>query len=172
MAQNTGIWHPGIVIPRVLSYQFVLSLGLLEKILHQHLHYQVLQNVEMFLDSEKKTPPLLCKITNLHKQWYLNIGVANPECGASIEIAWMVFFWGALTCCDSLLIYAGTAVDSLVVRASDSRPEGLGSKPMPPNILRVHTEYVLIKSVGPKVLWAESPVQGTGEYFPPLQFHV
>ncbi|GFW08445.1 uncharacterized protein TNCV_2774671 [Trichonephila clavipes] len=23
----------------------------------------------------------------------------------------------------------------------------------------------------PKVLWAESRVQGTGEYFPPIQFH-
>ncbi|GFW92787.1 uncharacterized protein TNCV_1735801 [Trichonephila clavipes] len=42
---------------------------------------------------------------------------------------------------------------------------------MPPNTLPVHTEYVLVKSVGPKVLWAESRVQGTGEYFPPLQFH-
>ncbi|GFV04435.1 uncharacterized protein TNCV_920551 [Trichonephila clavipes] len=42
---------------------------------------------------------------------------------------------------------------------------------MPPNTLRVHTEYVLVKSVGPKVLWAESRVQGTGEYFPPLQSH-
>ncbi|GFV68250.1 uncharacterized protein TNCV_1875321 [Trichonephila clavipes] len=42
---------------------------------------------------------------------------------------------------------------------------------MPPNTLRVHTEYVLVKSVGPKVSWAESRVQGTGEYFPPLQFH-
>ncbi|GFU49166.1 hypothetical protein TNCV_2674691 [Trichonephila clavipes] len=42
--------------------------------------------------------------------------------------------------------------------------------PMPPNTLRVHTENVLIKSVGPKVLWAESRVQGTGEYFPPIQF--
>ncbi|GFV46374.1 hypothetical protein TNCV_3232631 [Trichonephila clavipes] len=37
-----------------------------------------------------------------------------------------------------------------------------------PNTLRVHTEYVLVKSVGPKVLWAESRVQGTGEYFSPL----
>ncbi|GFX75216.1 hypothetical protein TNCV_3171431 [Trichonephila clavipes] len=46
------------------------------------------------------------------------------------------------------------AMGSLVVRASDSRPEDLGS--MPPNTLRVHTEYVLVKSVGPKVLWAES----------------
>ncbi|GFU24173.1 uncharacterized protein TNCV_2007591 [Trichonephila clavipes] len=27
--------------------------------------------------------------------------------------------------------------------------------PMPPNTLRVHTEYVLIKSGSPKVLWAE-----------------
>ncbi|GFX94170.1 uncharacterized protein TNCV_4292151 [Trichonephila clavipes] len=42
---------------------------------------------------------------------------------------------------------------------------------MPPNTLRVHTEYVLVKSVGPKVLWTESRVQGTGEYFPPLQSH-
>ncbi|GFV88918.1 uncharacterized protein TNCV_1227151 [Trichonephila clavipes] len=41
--------------------------------------------------------------------------------------------------------------------------------PIPPNNLRVHTEYVLVKSVGPKVLWAE--VQGTGGYFPPLQYH-
>ncbi|GFT54158.1 hypothetical protein TNCV_3565071 [Trichonephila clavipes] len=39
---------------------------------------------------------------------------------------------------------------------------------MPPNTFRVHTEYVLVKSVGPKVLWAESQVKGTGEYFPPL----
>ncbi|GFS84638.1 uncharacterized protein TNCV_4607591 [Trichonephila clavipes] len=42
---------------------------------------------------------------------------------------------------------------------------------MPPNILQVHTEYELIKSVGLKVLWAESPVQRTGEYFFPLQSH-
>ncbi|GFW15754.1 uncharacterized protein TNCV_3582521 [Trichonephila clavipes] len=42
---------------------------------------------------------------------------------------------------------------------------------MTPNTLRIHTEYVLVKSVGPKVLWAESRVQGTGEYFPPLQSH-
>ncbi|GFW66047.1 uncharacterized protein TNCV_588731 [Trichonephila clavipes] len=63
------------------------------------------------------------------------------------------------------------AVDSLVVRAPDSGQEGLGSMPVPPNYLRVHTEYVLVKSVGPKVLWAESRVQGTGENFTPLQFH-
>ncbi|GFV90631.1 hypothetical protein TNCV_2223471 [Trichonephila clavipes] len=43
--------------------------------------------------------------------------------------------------------------------------------PVPPNILRVHTEYVLVKEVGPKVLWIESRVQGTEENFPPLQFH-
>ncbi|GFX77220.1 hypothetical protein TNCV_1680031 [Trichonephila clavipes] len=47
-------------------------------------------------------------------------------------------------------------VGSLMVRASDSKPEDLGSMPVPPNSLRVHKEYVLIKSVGPKVLWAES----------------
>ncbi|GFX52543.1 uncharacterized protein TNCV_4325591 [Trichonephila clavipes] len=39
-----------------------------------------------------------------------------------------------------------------------------------PDALRVHTEYVLVKSVGPKALRVESRVQGTGEYFPPLQF--
>ncbi|GFT17504.1 hypothetical protein TNCV_4807471 [Trichonephila clavipes] len=39
------------------------------------------------------------------------------------------------------------AVGSLVVRALDSKPEGLDS------ILRVHTEYELAISVGPKVLW-------------------
>ncbi|GFW41921.1 uncharacterized protein TNCV_6301 [Trichonephila clavipes] len=43
---------------------------------------------------------------------------------------------------------------------------------MPPITLRVHTEYVLVKSMGLKVFWAESQVQGTGEYPPPLQFHV
>ncbi|GFU48919.1 hypothetical protein TNCV_3209211 [Trichonephila clavipes] len=42
---------------------------------------------------------------------------------------------------------------------------------MPPNTLGVHTEYVLVKSVGLKVLWSESRVQENGEYFPPLQFH-
>ncbi|GFV62318.1 uncharacterized protein TNCV_2464451 [Trichonephila clavipes] len=63
------------------------------------------------------------------------------------------------------------AVGSLVVRAPDSEPKGLGSMPVPPNTLRVHTEYVLVKSVDPKVLWAESRVHGTGENFPPLQFH-
>ncbi|GFU35303.1 hypothetical protein TNCV_2143561 [Trichonephila clavipes] len=31
---------------------------------------------------------------------------------------------------------------------------------MPPNTLRVHTEHVLAKSVGPKVLWAEITSEG------------
>ncbi|GFX65375.1 hypothetical protein TNCV_4474951 [Trichonephila clavipes] len=35
--------------------------------------------------------------------------------------------------------------------------------PMPPNTFRVHTEYLLVKSVDPKVLWAESRVQGIEE---------
>ncbi|GFY18491.1 hypothetical protein TNCV_2397181 [Trichonephila clavipes] len=47
------------------------------------------------------------------------------------------------------------AVGCLVTRASGFRPEGLGSMPAPPNTLRVHTVYVLGKSVGPVVLWAE-----------------
>ncbi|GFW51552.1 hypothetical protein TNCV_4212301 [Trichonephila clavipes] len=41
------------------------------------------------------------------------------------------------------------AVGSLVVRASDSRPDGLGSMPVPPNTFRV-MEYALVKSMGPK----------------------
>ncbi|GFW13470.1 hypothetical protein TNCV_1209361 [Trichonephila clavipes] len=32
---------------------------------------------------------------------------------------------------------------------------------MPPNTLRVHTDYVFVKSVGPKVLWAVA-VETTG----------
>ncbi|GFV16318.1 uncharacterized protein TNCV_999991 [Trichonephila clavipes] len=63
------------------------------------------------------------------------------------------------------------AVVSLVITALDSGPEDLGSTPVPPNTLRVHTEYALVKSVGPKVLWDESRVQGAGENFPQLQFH-
>ncbi|GFX60719.1 uncharacterized protein TNCV_4976951 [Trichonephila clavipes] len=63
------------------------------------------------------------------------------------------------------------AMGSLVVRASDSKPEGMGSMPVPPNSLPVRTEYVLAKSVGQKVFWDELRVQGTGEYFPPLQLH-
>ncbi|GFV95982.1 hypothetical protein TNCV_2096511 [Trichonephila clavipes] len=43
--------------------------------------------------------------------------------------------------------------------------------PKPPNTLRTHTEYKLVKSVGPKVLWAGSRLRGTREYFRPLQFH-
>ncbi|GFV56853.1 hypothetical protein TNCV_146051 [Trichonephila clavipes] len=43
------------------------------------------------------------------------------------------------------------AVGSLVVRAADSRPKGLGSMPdTTKHTLRVHTEYVLVKSVCPK----------------------
>ncbi|GFU04103.1 uncharacterized protein TNCV_862611 [Trichonephila clavipes] len=64
------------------------------------------------------------------------------------------------------------AVGSLVVRASEIPHRKAWVRcPMLQNTLRVHTEYVLVKSVGPKVLWAESRVPGTGEYFPPLQFH-
>ncbi|GFV88432.1 uncharacterized protein TNCV_1242451 [Trichonephila clavipes] len=40
---------------------------------------------------------------------------------------------------------------------------------MPPNTLRVHTEYVLVKSVGPKVLFtvaAETTSAGSWRIFP------
>ncbi|GFS71798.1 hypothetical protein TNCV_3714931 [Trichonephila clavipes] len=59
------------------------------------------------------------------------------------------------------------AVGSLVVRASDSRPEDLGS--MPPNTLRVHTEYVLVKSVGPKSCGLNHERRGLENIS--LQFH-
>ncbi|GFT68912.1 hypothetical protein TNCV_1804421 [Trichonephila clavipes] len=42
---------------------------------------------------------------------------------------------------------------------------------MPPNTLRVHTEYMVVKSVGPKSLVGCVTSARTGEYFPPLQFH-
>ncbi|GFV67096.1 hypothetical protein TNCV_1078761 [Trichonephila clavipes] len=55
----------------------------------------------------------------------------------------------------AILIYGGidftVAYVYLVLIALDSRPAGPGL--MPPNTLRVHTEHVLVKSVGPKVLW-------------------
>ncbi|GFV86546.1 uncharacterized protein TNCV_2157371 [Trichonephila clavipes] len=55
--------------------------------------------------------------------------------------------------------------------ASDTRLECLGSMPDATNTFRVPTEYVLVKSASPKVLCSESWLQGTGAYFPPLQFH-
>ncbi|GFT23384.1 hypothetical protein TNCV_2016571 [Trichonephila clavipes] len=60
-----------------------------------------------------------------------------------------------------------------MVRASDSKKAWVKC-PMSPSTLQVHTENVLVKSVGPKVLWAvaaETTSAGAREYFPPLQFH-
>ncbi|GFT66648.1 uncharacterized protein TNCV_4803411 [Trichonephila clavipes] len=76
-----------------------------------------------------------------------------------------------LNCQDKSHGMYSRSVGSLVVRAPDSGPEGLGPIPVVPNSLRVHTEYMLVKSVGLKVLWAESRVQRSGENFPPRQFH-
>ncbi|GFU00822.1 hypothetical protein TNCV_4819641 [Trichonephila clavipes] len=42
---------------------------------------------------------------------------------------------------------------------------------MPPSTLRVSTECVLFKSVGPKSCGLSHERCGIGEYFPPLQFH-
>ncbi|GFT30407.1 hypothetical protein TNCV_2377001 [Trichonephila clavipes] len=59
-----------------------------------------------------------------------------------------------------------------LVKASDSRPKGLGS--MPSNTLRFDTEHVSLnqwdrKSCG---LTEQKPrVQGAGEYFPPPPVH-
>ncbi|GFV16109.1 hypothetical protein TNCV_3378731 [Trichonephila clavipes] len=57
-------------------------------------------------------------------------------------------------CCDN------TAVGNLVVRASDSRPEGLGSMPnatkYPPSTHGVRARWIS----GSDVLWAESRAQG------------
>ncbi|GFU93128.1 hypothetical protein TNCV_206731 [Trichonephila clavipes] len=48
-------------------------------------------------------------------------------------------------------------VGSLVVRASDSRPEDLGLMPDATKYLRVHKEYVLAKSVGRSLVRADMP---------------
>ncbi|GFV58490.1 hypothetical protein TNCV_1095391 [Trichonephila clavipes] len=64
-------------------------------------------------------------------------------------------------------------VDSLVVRASDSRPDGLGSMCDAYKYTRVHTKRVLVKSVGPKVLWtvaAETTSAGDWRIFPSPPF--
>ncbi|GFX11203.1 hypothetical protein TNCV_4424621 [Trichonephila clavipes] len=70
----------------------------------------------------------------------------------------------------SLIQQSGRVVGSLVVRASDFfTPVGLGSMPVPPNTLPVHTEYVLVKSVGSKILWAvaaETTIAGDWRIFP------
>ncbi|GFU72728.1 uncharacterized protein TNCV_194151 [Trichonephila clavipes] len=51
------------------------------------------------------------------------------------------------------------AVGSLVVR---DRKAWFDARCLfPQNTLRLHTEYVLVKSLGAKVLWDESRVQGT-----------
>ncbi|GFY36343.1 hypothetical protein TNCV_3450461 [Trichonephila clavipes] len=72
--------------------------------------------------------------------------------------------------------YNGAKIDitEALGGASDSRPEGLGLMPVSPNTLLVQKEYVLVKLVGLKFLWAvaaETTSAGVGEYFPPLQFH-
>ncbi|GFW05880.1 DDE_3 domain-containing protein [Trichonephila clavipes] len=58
------------------------------------------------------------------------------------------------------------AVSSLVVRTSDSRPEGLGSMPeatkYPTNSHEIRARLIS----GSEVFWAESQEQKTGEYFP------
>ncbi|GFT95982.1 hypothetical protein TNCV_312841 [Trichonephila clavipes] len=70
-------------------------------------------------------------------------------------------------CCTTYLIIR-LAVGSLVVRASDSRSEGLGSRP---DATKQYT-----RSTCSLNQWVRSLVvglitsAGTGEYFPPLQF--
>ncbi|GFX60610.1 RNase H domain-containing protein [Trichonephila clavipes] len=78
-----------------------------------------------------------------HLAWEITVSSWNTEFLSSPKAMW-----------------TKRAAGSLVVKASDSRPEGLGSMLVPPNTLRIYTEYVLVKSVGPKVLWDESRVRG------------
>ncbi|GFV58009.1 uncharacterized protein TNCV_2573051 [Trichonephila clavipes] len=69
-----------------------------------------------------------------------------------------------------LVLEISTAVGSLVVTASNSRPEAWVRCSMPPNTLRVHTEYVLVKSVGPKYCGL-SHEHRDWRICPSLQFH-
>ncbi|GFV35739.1 hypothetical protein TNCV_1261891 [Trichonephila clavipes] len=46
------------------------------------------------------------------------------------------------------------ALGSLVLEHQTPERKAFVRCPIPPNTLRVHTENVLVKSVGPKVLWA------------------
>ncbi|GFY04199.1 hypothetical protein TNCV_1199771 [Trichonephila clavipes] len=62
------------------------------------------------------------------------------------------------------------AVCSLVIRSSeDSRPKGLGSMHDATNYPRVHTEYVLVKSVGQKSCGLSHERRGLENIS--LQFH-
>ncbi|GFW13838.1 hypothetical protein TNCV_2097191 [Trichonephila clavipes] len=53
----------------------------------------------------------------------------------------------------NIITHSLWAESTLVVRASDSRVEGLSSMPDAPKCPPVHVEYVLGKLVGLKVLW-------------------
>ncbi|GFW53717.1 uncharacterized protein TNCV_3938111 [Trichonephila clavipes] len=75
---------------------------------------------------------------------YMNTRLKTPVTGQSLKGP--PHHKVPFACLSTLNIIS--AVGILVVRASESRPEGLGL--MPPNTHRVHTEYVLAKSVGPK----------------------
>ncbi|GFV41074.1 hypothetical protein TNCV_2666651 [Trichonephila clavipes] len=71
--------------------------------------------------------------------------------------------------CHSILLYY-KAVGSKVGRVSDSRPEGLGST----SDAKVHTEYMLVKSVGLKVLWevaAKTTLAGCWRIFSSVRAH-
>ncbi|GFV17461.1 hypothetical protein TNCV_4009021 [Trichonephila clavipes] len=70
--------------------------------------------------------------------------------------------------CNMCTCVSDHAVGSLVVRASDSRPEGLGSMPAATKHLRsTHGACSLNQWVRSLVGLITSA--GTGEYFPPLQ---
>ncbi|GFT93765.1 hypothetical protein TNCV_2111571 [Trichonephila clavipes] len=61
----------------------------------------------------------------------------------------------------SVVSFYQFTVGSLVVRASDPDRKAWGSMPdAPPNTFQVHTVYVLVKSVGPKVLWLNHECRG------------
>ncbi|GFX53124.1 hypothetical protein TNCV_361191 [Trichonephila clavipes] len=68
------------------------------------------------------------------------------------------------------------AMDSDMVRALDFRPNGLWVRnSTPSNTLGVHPEHVLVKSVGPIVLWAvaaETTGAGGWRIFPSSLVHV
>ncbi|GFW26321.1 transposable element Tcb2 transposase [Trichonephila clavipes] len=80
------------------------------------------------------------------------------------------------SCADAKTMAGSSTGGHKVARIATLRSTGLEHRtpdrkawfrcPMPPNTLRVNTEYVLVKSVGPKVLWAENMSAGDWRIFP------
>ncbi|GFX01648.1 hypothetical protein TNCV_3971481 [Trichonephila clavipes] len=78
--------------------------------------------------------------------------------------------WKRLVNTKALILHPQQAVGSLVVRASDSKPEGMGSMPDATKHPPSNTRSTCSLNQWVRSLVGLITSTGTGEYFPPLQF--